>query len=359
MELRLALIGFGGVNQGLVQLLDTKREVLRAYGIDLKVTAVVDLRMGVLTNPGGFPLDVLLNCIECGLEVKPLLNCAGTDIQPNADLATTLKVIASDIVDVVVEATFTDPNTGEPALSHCRTALESGKHVITTNKGPVALAFKSLMATADAHGARLMFEGSVMSGTPVIRQLSTTLRGAEIRAFSGILNGTSNFVLGKVAAGDTFEAAVKDAQARGYAEANPAADIEGSDVQMKVLILANALWGADLRRSDVHCEGITGLSEEAIRSAPDNGSSWRLIGRAQRNEDGTIVAGVSPQLLPAGHPLLAATGVTNAITFDTDTLGSVTISGPGAGRVETAFAIFSDILELASVHNGAAREGTK
>ena len=359
MEFRLALIGFGGVNQGLVQLIDKKMTFLRDQGIDLKVTAVVDLRMGVLTNPKGFAFDRLQECIAQELIVGPLLECEGTEWQQQVDLPSTLKVIASDLVDVVVEATFTDPQTGEPAISHCRTALESGKHVVTTNKGPVALAFQSLMATAAANGVRLIYEGAVMSGTPVIRQISTTLRGAEITGFSGILNGTSNFVLGEVAAGRSFKSAISEAQELGYAEANPAADIEGSDVQMKVLILANALWGANLSRDEVPCRGISGLTEEQVRAAILGGGSWRLIGQAKRQENGVIAASVSPELLPAGHPLLAASGVINAITFQTDVLGSVTISGPGAGRLETAFAILSDMIELADERKSPSRRVTQ
>jgi homoserine dehydrogenase len=346
MELRLALIGFGGVNQGLLELLLSKKEDLRKVGIDAKITAVTDLRLGTVTNPAGISTDALRASIQAGLSAIPLQADPGTRVASNADLDATLKLVASDFVDVVVEATFTDPQTGEPALSHCRTALESGKHVITTNKGPIALAQQELAGIACRNGVFLKYEGTVMSGTPVLRQISTTLRGCEVTGFSGILNGTSNFVLGEVAGGKTFDAALQEAQALGYAEANPAADIEGSDVQLKVMIMANALWDAGLCRDDVPCQGITGLTEQEIRRVTTEGGAWRLVGSARRLEDGTIAAKVEPKELPAGHPLLAATGVTNAISFDTDVLGSVTVTGPGAGRVETAFAILSDLIDI-------------
>lgn len=154
-------------------------------------------------------------------------------------------------------------------------------------------------------------------------------------------------MLGEVEAGASFDAAIRDAQQRGYAEANPAADVNGSDVQLKVVILANALWNAGLTRGDVTCRGIVELTEHDVRAAAAEGMSWRLIGSAVRHPDGTVTASVEPRKLPAGHPLRAASGVTNAITFDTDVLGGVTISGPGAGREETAFAILSDLIELA------------
>jgi homoserine dehydrogenase len=346
MELRLALIGFGGVNQGLFELLLSKKDELRKYGIDTKITAVTDLRLGTVTNPSGISTDALRASIQAGLSAIPLQADPGTSVTPDSDLDATLKLIASDFVDVVVEATFTDPQTGEPALSHCRTALESSKHVITTNKGPIALAQQELVSIANRNGVFLKYEGTVMSGTPVLRQISTTLRGCEVTGFSGILNGTSNFVLGEVAAGKTFDSAIQEAQVLGYAEANPAADLEGSDVQLKVMIMANALWGAGLCRDDVPCRGITGLTESEIRRAITEGGAWRLVGSARRSSDGTIVASVEPKELPAGHPLLAATGVTNAISFDTDVLGLVTVTGPGAGRVETAFAILSDLIDI-------------
>jgi len=186
-----------------------------------------------------------------------------------------------------------------------------------------------------------------MSGTPVIRQIDTTLRGCEVNGFAGILNGTSNFVLDRLAQGHDFDDAVREAQQLGYAEANPAADLEGADVQLKVVILANTLWNAGLTRADVPCRGITLLTSLDIRNAQSVGRNWKLVGSATRNADGTVSASVEPRELGADHPLHSISGVTNAVTFDTDVLGNVTVSGPGAGRRETAFAILSDLIELA------------
>ncbi|KJV29057.1 homoserine dehydrogenase [Aquitalea magnusonii] len=346
MTFRLALIGFGGVNQGLVELLKAKQGKLG--GLDARITAVADLRLGLVCNSQGLNLDELLETAAGGFSTTALSRDPHTRINKAIDLDSTLALISSDDVDVIVEATFTDPSTGEPALSHCRAALAHGKHVITTNKGPIALAQRSLANLAAEHGVQLKYEGAVMSGTPVLRQISTTLQGCEITGFAGILNGTSNFVLERLAQGHEFDAAVREAQALGYAEANPAADLEGSDVQLKVVILANTLWNAGLTRADVPCRGIASLTGEDIRSALASGRSWRLVGSAMRETDGSIHASVEPRELPACHPLAAIGGVTNAITFETDVLGSVTISGPGAGRQETAFAILSDLIELAA-----------
>lgn len=345
MAFRLALIGFGGVNQGLVELLKAKQGKLG--GLDIHITALADLRLGLVSNPHGLDLDALLETAASGFTTTALRRDPQTHIREAIDLDSTLALIGSDHVDVVIEATFTDPSNGEPALSHCRAALAHGKHVITTNKGPIALAQRSLSQLAAEHGVQIKYEGAVMSGTPVLRQISTTLRGCEINGFAGILNGTSNFVLERLAQGHGFDVAVREAQALGYAEANPAADLEGSDVQLKVVILANTLWNAGLTRSDVPCRGISVLTATDIHTAQAAGRSWRLIGSATRHADGSVSASVEPRELPAGHPLAAIGGVTNAITFETDVLGDVTISGPGAGRQETAFAILSDLIELA------------
>lgn len=350
MTFRLALIGFGGVNQGLVALLKAKQGKLG--GLDFRITALADLRLGVVSNPQGIDLDALLATADSGFSTDALRSDPSTRINEHIDLAATLELVTADYVDVVVEATFTDPHTGEPALSHCRAALSHGKHVITTNKGPIALAQQSLTQLAAANGAAIKYEGAVMSGTPVLRQIGTTLRGCEINGFAGILNGTSNFVLERLAQGHDFDDAVREAQALGYAEADPSADLGGGDVQLKVVILANTLWQAGLTRADVPCRGITGLSSADIHAAQAAGRSWRLVGAATRHPDGSVSASVEPRELPAGHPLAAIGGVTNAITFDTDVLGGVTISGPGAGRVETAFAVLSDLIELAEQTRG-------
>ena len=347
MQLNLALIGYGGVNQGLVDVLRQKQARLqRQHDLTLNIVAVTDLRGGLVWNRGGLDLAALAAVPGNGFSFREL---AGSDggYHPELTLERTLELLAADFIDVVVEATFTDPASGEPALTHCKAALAHGKHVVTTNKGPIALALSTLQQLAESGRARLKYEGAVMSGTPVLRQLSTTLRGCDFNGFAGILNGTSNFVLGQVEQGRSMAEAIREAQRLGYAEANPAADIEGHDVQLKVTILANALWDARLQPGDVPCKGITCLSEDDIRAARAEGGAWKLIGQARRQADGRLAASVAPQRLPAGHPLLAATGATNAIAFDTDLLGQVTISGPGAGRTETAFAILSDLIELA------------
>jgi homoserine dehydrogenase len=151
-----------------------------------------------------------------------------------------------------------------------------------------------------------------------------------------------------------FEAAISEAQKLGYAEANPAADIEGYDVQLKVLILANELLDAGIELKDVQRQGISAVTPEKIQKATREGLRWKLVGSARRNLDGSVTAGVSPVALPLDHELAGISGATNAVSFETDLLGAVTISGPGAGRIETAYALLSDIIAMHAARTGAS-----
>ncbi|HKT56645.1 MAG TPA: homoserine dehydrogenase [Microbacterium sp.] len=334
----IALIGFGGVNRALAEIIHTRGpELADELGFSLGVVAITDLRLGSLMQADGIDLGAVLR-MPAGATFAGLPGGAAI---PQND-----HVIRHTTADIVVEATFTNPVDGEPAVSHVRAALESGKSVTTTNKGPVALAGAELNRLAREHGVRFEYEGSVVSGTPVLRLASEALTGLRVRGVQGILNGTSNYVLGQMESGMSLTDAVAEAQSLGYAEADPTADIEGSDVQLKVVILANEILGADLTTADVERRGISGVTSADIIRAAAEGSRFKLIGSAYRDDDGTVTARVEPMALPLTHPLASVTGPTNAVSFDTDLLGTVTISGPGAGRLETAYALLSDIIAI-------------
>lgn len=343
----LALIGFGGVNRALAEIIHTRGTALADdLGFELRVVAITDLRLGSLMRADGIDLGAVFAMPEGAT----FAGMPGGAAVPQNDF-----IIRNTTADIVVEATFTNPVDGEPAVSHVRAALESGKSVTTTNKGPVALAGAELHRIAADHGVRFAHEGAVMSGTPVLRFASDMLRGTRISGVEGILNGTSNFVLGRMEAGATLADAVAEAQALGYAEADPSADIEGSDVQLKVVILANEILGAGITTADVVRRGISAITPEDIATAAAEGRRWKLIGSATRTSDGEVVASVEPVALPLAHPLAGVSGATNAVSFDTDMLGAVTVSGPGAGRIETAYALLSDIIAI-DAHQRALAE---
>ncbi|KIH82493.1 homoserine dehydrogenase [Pseudomonas batumici] len=346
-EYKIALLGFGGVNRALAQLIADKNERW-AYelGFTLKIVGVSDLYLGSIINKNG------LNAKE--LAAVPATQGAFRTLPTGSAEPANETVIRFSDADLVAEATFTNPVDGEPATTFCRWALEKGISVVTTNKGPVALHAESLKKLAERTGAHFEFEGSVMSGTPVIRLAQELLAGAEITEFKGILNGTSNFVLSSMETGLDFADAVAKAQELGYAEADPTADVEGHDVRLKVVILANEFLGAKLTPSDVSCKGISQITADDIAEATKSKARWKLIGSAKKLQDGSISASVSPQLLPQDDALAGVSGATNAITFSTNILGPVTVSGAGAGRYETAFALLSDIV---SIHKKKIKTG--
>lgn len=335
----LALIGFGNVGRGLAQLIIDKEKQLRLDPeISIKITAVSDIHLGMATHPAGLNLEELLRLPN---EKGALAKLQGGQPEPDNEAA-----MSADHVDIVAELTFTNPKTGEPAISHCRFAKDHGKHAITTNKGPVALAGGRLRNDAKNHKLAFEYEGSVMSGTPVIRFAKDTLAGASISSFRGILNGTANYVLGRAEEGDTFEEAIKSAQELGYAEADPTADIGGSDVFAKVRILSGELFGYEREIASERVTGIDGLSEATVREAPKSGNRWKLIGEGKLDAAGKVHLIVEPMLLPSSDPLAGLSGALNGVSFTTDVLDDVTVVGPGAGRVETAFALLSDILDI-------------
>jgi len=335
---RLALIGFGNVGQGLAQILSERGDWLASqFGLRLQIVAVSDLLKGSLYDPQGLDAAALLAAVKQNGKLD--------GVQAAEHGWDALRTIAESNADAVVELSYTDLKTGEPAITHLRKAIECGKHVVTTNKGPIALRYPELKALADARGVEIGVEGTVMSGTPSLRMGTELLAAANITRIQGIINGTTNYILSQMESGATYAAALAEAQAKGYAEADPTGDVEGFDAAGKVVILANLLMGQALTMADVDRTGITRLTLADIDAARDAGERWKLIGKVER-VDGQVRASVRPARLPLAHPLASVGGATNAITFTTDLLGDVTLVGPGAGRLETGYALIGDLLAL-------------
>ncbi len=342
MKHKLALIGFGTVGQGLCEILISKSERLQAnYGFEWEVVAVSDMLKGSVYSPDGLNVKKLLSLAESGTSLEQYDGAAekGWDA---------LKTIRESNADIVCEMAYTDIKTGQPSTDHCRAAFETGKHVVTSNKGPAALFYRELSELARKNGVRFMIEGTVMSGTPVLNLARNTLAGNEITAIRGILNGTTNFILTNMEAGRAYDDVLAEAQKLGYAEADPTADVGGFDALAKVTILANVLMGENVKPDDIPCEGITQITLDDIEKAKSEGKRWKLIGELKK-EGGKFSASVAPMMIDLSHPLAGVMGAVNAVTFTTDLMGDVTVNGPGAGRTETGYSILIDILEI---HNG-------
>lgn len=335
---RLALIGFGTVGQGFVEILRDRRERLRdRYDLDIKIVAVSDLHKGSVYDPDGLEPAELLDALARDGQLKTM-----SAAKPDLDA---LAAITETNAEVVAEMSYTNLETGEPGLTHVMAALERGKHVITTNKGPVALKFPELLELARDRGVHIGVEGTVMSGTPTLQLGMEALAGAGVYKIQGILNGTTNYILGKMEEGVNYTDALEEAQQKGYAEADPTGDVEGFDAAGKVVILANLVIDEPLTMKDVARQGISALTLEDIRNAADEGERWKLIGELETTANG-LRAAVVPQRIPLNHPLASIGGATNAITYSTELLGDVTLIGPGAGKMETGYALVQDLLAL-------------
>ena len=336
---KLAIIGFGNVGQGFVQILrDQQDELARRFDLEYKIVAVSDLLKGSIYNPDGLSPAALLETVQASRSLETLEAAnQGWDAQ---------RTIAEADADILVELSYTDLKTGEPATSYIRQALEGGMHVVTTNKGPVALHYAELYNLARQKGVQIGIEGTVMSGTPAIRVGLDLLAGAGVSRVQGILNGTTNYILTRMADGVPYADALAEAQSQGYAEADPTGDVEGFDAAGKVVILANVLMNANIRMEDVDRQGIIRLTPEDITDARAEKMCWKLIARVEKTEDG-VKASVRPTLIPLTDPLASVSGPTNAITYTTALLGDVTLIGPGAGRLATGYAILCDLLAFA------------
>lgn len=345
MATKVAFIGFGGVGQSLAEILDNRREKLQTtYGLDTVVVAVSDMMKGSVYHPEGLNIEELLNAVRQTGNVENYPDSPG--IVKGWDSLTTIK---QSNADMIVEVTFTDVKTGQPAIDHCRAAFENKKSVITTNKGPIALAYKELDNLAKQNGVFWGFEGTVMSGTPALRMPVTTLAGNEIREIKGILNGTTNFMLTEMEKGMSYDEALQKAQELGYAEADPTSDVEGYDARYKTAILSNYLMNTPIAPEDIYCEGISGMTKEKIEQAAKENKKWKLLARITK-KNGIIEATVQPELLSADDPLAGVMGPTNAILYECDLAGPIMLTGAGAGLLETGYSLLIDLIHYHQQH---------
>jgi len=341
----ISLVGFGNVAQGLTHILADKRERLLAkYGFEYRITSVVTGRHGCLVNDQGIDPAALLEAME---RDGGLWGCEG------ARAVDPLEVIKSPHTDILVETTPTSLVRGEPGLTHIRAALKAKKHVVTSNKGPLVRALPELTALAEGSGVAFRYEGVIMSGTPALNLVRETLAGCEIQHVQGIVNGTTNYILTEMEKGSTYEDALASAQRLGYAESDPAADVDGWDAAVKACIMAVLFMDASLELEDVERTGITEVTPENIQTALARGKRIKLVAEVYR-EKGRVRAMVAPVAVPLSRPLAGIMGAMNAITYTTDHLGDITIVGPGAGRIETGQALLSDLL---AIHREKAHEG--
>ncbi len=332
--MRLIVIGFGNIGRGLARVLLRKDKFLRSiHGISYRVVAVVD-EYGAAVDERGLDLKKLLHTAEktgsvASFPKKGERGKSAIDVIENVD------------ADVVFELTPTNIKSGEPGLTHLKRAMRRGLHVITSNKGPLVVAFGKLDKLAKQTGVEFRYSASVGGAIPILGLARKLLAGDEVRAIRGVLNGTTNYILTRMSKeGVPFDVVLHEAQEMGVAEKDPTLDIEGIDTACKVTILANAILGLDVKLKDVKVTGISRIRPEVMRLAQEAGNTVKLIGVASRD-----LLEVAPRLVPIGHPL-AVGGTLNAITLETDLAREISITGFGAGPWETSSALIGDLIDI-------------
>jgi len=331
--MRIILVGWGVVGQSLAQIfLNRKRELAGKYGFRPRIVAIVD-KGGTAIDPKGLDIEQMLS-------LKKEKGTVAASSQHGHPVMSALEAIESIEAETMVEVTPTNIETAEPGLSYIKMAFRTGKHVVTTNKGPLALALPALTELADYNNVYLRFSGTVGAGTPVLEFAKNCLQGDRIVSIKGILNGTTNYILSEMDDKHlTFDEALKTAQKLGYAEADPTMDVDGYDAAAKLVIMANWIMDKKVTIKDVRIKGIRDVSARKIEDAAKKGSTIKLIGCIEETLK------VEPTQI-SKHDPLAVGGVLNAVTFMSESAGEQTIIGRGAGGMETASAVLRDLLDI-------------
>ena len=312
--IQVAVLGYGTVGSGVVEVITKNHDsIAKRAGQEINIKYVLDLR----EFPGDPVQDILVHDYE---------------------------IIANDPeVKIVVEVM----GGVNPAYSFVKRALEAGKHVATSNKELVSVHGADLLAIAKAHNVNFLFEASVGGGIPIIRPLNQSLTADEVTEITGILNGTTNYILSKMTAeGSAFDAVLKQAQDLGYAERNPEADVEGYDACRKIAILTSLAYGQQVDYQDIYTEGITKITETDINYAKAMSGSIKLLGTS-KSIDGKVYCMVAPFILDKEHPLATVNGVFNGIFVNGNMVGDTMFYGSGAGKLPTASAVVADVVDAA------------
>lgn len=321
--LRIGIAGLGTVGASVVRVLaDKAAELTRQCGRDVVVTAV---------------------------SARDPKRDRGVDLSAAKWFDDPVELAQKADIDVFVELIGGDEG---PARACVKAALDAGRHVVTANKALLAKHGVALAEAAEKRGVLLNYEAAVAGGIPVIKTMREAMAGNTVSRVFGILNGTCNYILTRMEAeGLSFEDCLKDAQRLGYAEADPTFDIEGNDTAHKLAILTSLAFGTKIAADSIYLEGISNITQADIRAAGELGYRIKLLGVAQRTESG-IEQRVHPTMVPTASVIAQVNGVTNAVAIETDILGELLLSGPGAGGNATASAVVGDIADIAKSRPG-------
>jgi homoserine dehydrogenase len=349
----VGIVGYGNLGRAAIRLLDGKRESWKAEGLELNLTCVLGRKGGLLAPDGPNEVNGVnkvngLNCkalAEHGETGAPLDFFPGFDKELNFE-----RIVKERRIDLLVEFTPTNKETGEPGLTHIREALKNGIHVTTGNKGPVLVAWEELSRLARERDLLLGIGCTTGGALPSVIAGREAMAGSDVSLIEGVLNGTTNFILSRMEKdGLDYGTALKEAQESGIAESDPSMDVEGWDTAVKLTILAKVVMKSELELKDVSVEGITGLTSEEIRQAKRTGRRVKLIGRAWREEgkgkgEGKVRASVAPEQIDATHPFYSVAEKDKCVRYVSDTLGDLFVSGGASGPLPAAASAMRDVL---------------
>jgi homoserine dehydrogenase len=337
-DVRIVVCGLGNVGKAFVELLAERAPDVEArYALRLVLAAAVDVGGAAVSDaPGGLPARELLAHLRSGRRVEGF----GKFSRPGLSAVKAIDAGA----DVLVEATPTNLTDGEPGRTHIEAALRRGMEVVSANKGPIVLFYKELLELARQNRCGLHISAATAAALPTLDVARVCLAGSRILSVEGILNGTTNYILSRMRAdGAAYETALKEAQQLGIAETDPRKDVGGFDTATKLVIIANCLFGPSFRLEDVPTQGITAVTPADIARAGRDGEVIKLLGSAEC-VGGEVRLGVAPRRLKATHPLASVNGSEKAISYMTDTMDRITVSGGKSSPVGAAAALLKDLI---------------
>lgn len=339
--MRIGLIGYGGVGKAFIKLIVDKNSMLKKEGLDLEIIYIINSKGGIYA-PKGIDYNKLLAFLNEGRSIIE-------DDNVNKKITPDVMLVRKD-VDLIVELTPTNKETGEPALTYILKALESKIHVVTGNKGSIVHGYRKLEKIARENGVHLGIGCTCGGALPAVNGGIIEMAGSEIYSIEGVLNGTTNYILKEMEdTGCTYDIALKKAMDIGIAEANPSFDVQGWDTAFKLLILTNVIMKEEKKLADVKVNGIINLTPDDIKAALEEGKRYKLIGKAYRS--GTELSmDVKLEKVSKEHPFYNVDGKNKAVRYIADTLGELTLIGGASDTTAAAASILRDIIYINRVY---------
>lgn len=333
----VVLMGFGNVGQAFLRVAQEKRELCRMrHGLDIKFYSIFELGGAIYSSQPLNTDEILKKCSSLSMFRKNPL------YKQNLNLTSALESIKQG---VLVECTPSNIRSGEPGLSHIRQALDRGWHVVTANKGPLVVDFRGLTEKAKKKHVSLKFSGATAAALPALDVALYSLAGTEIFQIEGILNGTTNYILTRMKEGLDYEEALKEAQSKGIAEPDPSLDVKGWDTASKILIISNSIMQKDFSLDDVKVEGIDAIPPHLLMQGRGKDRALKLLGRVYKKGDEFRLE-VALTLIDSSHPLFGVDGANKGITFLTDTMDSVTVTGGKSDPKGAGSSLLKDIINI-------------